>query len=226
MALNLPCDWKAGFVIDPVKKSRFGYLTDFAGIGLANPLTPDITVYCAYNNTTAPGYGGLTLTAGSTAGAAPTAKVVGIVENISWDGSVGGPFSFSVYMSSENANQLKALKQMTLKTTSITQIGWYVGNYDEVSKVWFDEHYPKAPVKPTGQINAVNKSDVRLHIADEGVRFSPNIDALVYNVYFEMVCAANQLASFLVATSPTKNMIMPWGFVIGTLPTTAVPVGT
>ena len=34
MAIELPCDWKSGFVMDPTKKQRCGYLMAFNGLDL------------------------------------------------------------------------------------------------------------------------------------------------------------------------------------------------
>jgi len=221
MAYSFPCNWKAGFVMDPVKKQRVGYLTDFNGIGLTAALAKDVNVFCPYNNAAAPGYAPL--------GAITENKVavVGVLENVSWNGGVGDPFSFSCYMSGENATLLRALKQMTLKTTSITTIGWWTANYDEKDKkIWYEEHYPKAPAKPTGQVNAVSKHDIRLHIADEPVQVAANIEVFVFNVYFEMVPAANQTATFNVTSSPGSSVVLPWGLVVGTLAKAAVPPGT
>jgi len=221
MAYSFPCDWKSGFIMDPVKKQRVGYLTDFNGIGLTAALAKDITVYCPYNNAAAPTYGGL--------GALTEQKVnvIGILENVSWGGGVGDALSFSCYMSGENATLLRALKQMTLKTTSITCIGFETMNYDEKDKkIWYEEFYPKAPVKPTGQLNAHGKNDIRLHIADEAVKVASGIDVYVFNVYFEMIPAANQTATYNVTSSPGSSVVVPWGLVVGTLAKAAVPPGT
>jgi hypothetical protein len=220
MAYNFPADWKSGFVMDPVKKQRVGYITDFNGLGLTAALAKDLNVFCPYNNAAAPSYTALG------APAEGKVSVTAVLENVSWGGGVGDAFTFSCYMSSENANLLKALKQMTLKTTSITTIGWWIANFDEETKVWFEEHYPKAPVKPTGQLNAVSKNDIRLHIADEPVKVAPNIDVNVYNVYFEMVPAANQTATYTVSSSASKTVVLPWGLVVGTLAKAAVAPGT
>jgi len=223
MALSYPCDWKAGFVMDPVKKQRVGYLTAFEGIGLTKPLTPDLTVYSPYPNTLTPTYTGI----GSQFEASTSqVKAVGIIENLDWGGGVGDAFSISMYMSSENALQLRALRLMGLTTTSIKQLGFWIVNFDEESKVWFEEAYPKAPAKMTGQVNAVSKNDIRLHIADDPVKVANNIDVSVYNVYIEMVPAANQTCNIHIATSSTKNVVKPWGLVVGTLAAAAVPAGT
>jgi hypothetical protein len=215
MAHSFPADWKSGFVMDPQKKQRFGYLTAFNGIGLAAALASDLTVFTPYNSASAPAYTGVKPANGQV-------SVVGVIENISWQGGVGDAISVSAYISSENANLIKALKSMTLKTTSVTSIGFWVSNFDEEVKAWFEEFYPKAPALFTGQINAVSKTDVRLHVADEPVKVAPNIEVNVYNVYMELVPAANQTATFSVATSPTKVVVKNWGLVVGTLAKAAV----
>ncbi len=98
---NFPCDWKAGFIMDPLKKQRFGYLLSFDGLGLSAALAQDITVYTPYNvegsNTN---YDKLTITEDKV-------KCVGVLENISWNGGVGDPICISAYVSSENAMLIK-----------------------------------------------------------------------------------------------------------------------
>lgn len=219
MAHDFPCNWKAGFVMDPTKKQRFGYLTAFNGLGLTATLPQDITVFSPYNNTTAPAYTPVALTDAK-------ANVVGVIENFSWAGGVGDPIAISCYMSAENATQLKALKQLTLKTTSISELGWWIANFDEETKAWFEEAHPMAPLKVTAQLNAPGKNDIRFHVADEPVKIAPNIDVNVYNVYFEVVPAANQVASLKFATSATKNVVKHWGLIVGTLAKGALPAST
>ena len=34
MSIDLPCDWKSGFLMDPTNKQRCGYLTAFNGLDL------------------------------------------------------------------------------------------------------------------------------------------------------------------------------------------------
>jgi hypothetical protein len=220
MPYNFPCAWKDGFMMDPVKKQRVGYLTDFNGLGLAAALAKDISAYCPFNNASAPAYAGL---GGITEN---KVTVTAVLENVSWNGGVGDPISISMYMSSENSNLLKTLKQMTLKTTSILKMGWWIANFDEVTKTWYEETYPKAPVYVTGQVNAVSKTDVRMHIADEAVKISPNIDVSVYNVYMEIVPAANATQTYTISSSPTMTICAPWGVVVGTLPGKAVPAAS
>jgi len=212
---DYPCNWKSGFVMDPTKKQRFGYVTDFDGIGLTAALTKDLSVFTPYNSDSAPVYTGLTLAAG-------LANVTAVIEHFSWNGGVGDAISISCYMSAENAQQLKALQQLTLKTTSVKKLGWWIANFDEETKQWFEEAHPLTPSMVTGQINAPGKNDIRLQIATEPVKIAPNIDVNVYNVFFEIVPAANQTSTFHFANSATKKLVKSWGLVVGTLAKSAL----
>lgn len=210
MAYDFPCDWKSGFIMNPTKKQRVGYLVSFDGIGLSGPLAQDVIVYTPYNvEGAATNYDKLTI-------AEDKVTVVGVLDNFSWGGGVGDPVCVSAYISAENAMLIKGMLKMTLKTTSIKQLGWWIANFDEETKAWFDEAHPLAPTEITGQLNAPGKTDIRLMVADEPTKIAPNIDANVYNIYFEVVPAANQTCDFHFATSSGKNFVKRWGLKVGT----------
>jgi hypothetical protein len=206
--------------MDPTKKQRVGYLVAFDGIGLSTPLAQDVQVFTPYNvEGAATNYDKLTITEDKV-------SVVGVLDNFSWAGGVGDPMCFSAYMSAENAMLIKGLLKMTLKTTSIKQLAWWIANFDEESKAWFDESHPKAPTAITAQLNAPGKSDVRLMVADEPTKIASNIDVNVYNIYFEVVPAANQSYDFHFATAASKNFIKRWGLTVGTQAAAALPGGS
>ncbi len=216
MSYNFPCDWRSGFVMDPTKKQRVGYLVSFAGIGLPADLAQDVQVFTPYNvdgSNTA--YDKLTITEDKV-------SVVGVIDSFSWNGGVGDPICISAYLSAENALQVKGLLKMTLKTTSVSKLGWWIGNFDEETKAWFDEAHPMAPTEITGQLNAPGKSDIRLTVADEPTKVASNIDVNVYNMYFEVVPAANQTCDFHFATASGKSFIKRWGLKVGTLAASAL----
>jgi len=219
---DYPCNWKAGFVMDPTKKQRFGYVTALNGFGLAATLTQDITVYTPFNTGAAPTYAGLTYTAPTKDAPTGSAKVVAVIEHFSWGGGVGDPISISMYMSQENAKQIKALQQLTLKTTTIKSLGWWMANFDEETKQWFEQANPLTPATVTGQINAPGKADIRLHVANDAEKVAPNIDVNVYNVHIEVVPAANVQHTLHFADSATMKVVKSWGLVVGTIATTAV----
>jgi len=210
MSHSWPCEWKKGFVMDPKEKHRIAYLYAFNGLGLKEALATDVQVFAPYSGKDP------TPTQVKPDGTTKAVTVVGVVENISWAGGVGDAFSISCYMSSQNAHQLKALRTGTLTTTAISSIGWWVGNYDEEKKEWYEEHFPLTSSKLLScQLNAVGQKDIRLHIADEGTKVAQNIDAKVYNVYMEVVPAANQLATFHIAAKSGVNVAKNWGMVVG-----------
>lgn len=214
------CDWRSGFVMDPLKKQRVGYLADLNGFGLSAALAKDIEVYTPFNETKT--YAGIEDLAPATSGdetsGANKVKVVGVLESFSWGGGVGDPICISAYISAENANQVQIKQQTTLKTTLIKDLGWWIVNYDEESKSWFEEAHPASGTpKVAGQLNAPGKTDIRLSVASEPVKVAPNIDVNVYNIYFEVVPAANQAYDLKFATSKSKKFIKGWGMKIGTL---------
>lgn len=216
---DFPCNWRAGFVMDPTQKQRFGYVTALDGFGLSAAMDADISVYTPYNVGANPTYTGLSSNYTASTEESPIAicKVVGILENWSWNGGVGDPISLSMYMSQENATKIKALQQMTLKTTTIKKLGYWIANFDEEVKKWFEEAYPKAPDALTGQLNAPGKTDIRLAVANDPVKVAPNIDVNVYNVYMEIVPAANQQHTLHIANSDQKKVVKGWGLVVGTM---------
>jgi hypothetical protein len=223
---DLPCNWKAGFVMDPTRKQRFGYITALHGFGLGATLTPDIQVYTPFNTGAAPTYAGLSSGYVAPTADAPlgSAKVVGVIEHFSWAGGVGDPISASFYVSQENATQIKALQQLTLKSTTVKEFGWWIANFDEEVKKWFEEAFPKSADKIMGQINAPGKNDIRLHVASDPEKVAPNIDVNVYNVHIEIVPAANLQYTLHFANSDQKKVVKSWGLVVGTMAAQAVTV--
>lgn len=206
--------------MDPVKKQRVGYLVTFNGFGIPadKPLASDIEVFTPFDK--APAYEGIKLDPGSGDGTSgmQKVKVVGVIESWSWGGGVGDPICVSAYLSQENANQIMVKQQTTLKTTAIDSFSWWIVNYDEEEKAWFEEAHPAKGAKTVaGQLNAPGKTDIRLAVAKEPVKVAPNIDVNVYNVYVEVVPAANQTYNLKFASSKSKEFIKGWGLKIGSL---------
>src|SRR5271163_1340788 len=131
------CNLQSNFISASPEKQRVGYITDFAGLGLFDPLVKDLTVHTPFSTTYA--YAPLIITQNR-------AYVVAIIEKLEWGGGRTDPLIFNCYMSAQNANLLKGLTLMPLKTTSIQTLGYCVSNYDEVTNAWFEEFYPQLPL--------------------------------------------------------------------------------
>ncbi|MDB4991444.1 MAG: hypothetical protein JWN04_6622 [Myxococcaceae bacterium] len=226
MAYSLDCNWRAGFVMDPTKKQRVGYLLAFEGVGLAQPLVADIEVFSPFNAAVSD-YAAAKdkLKDATTDNKQPVAKItcVGVIESLAWNGGVGDPIQITAMLSSENALQLKAKLQTTLKTTAVSKLQWWIVNFDEENKKWFEESYPLDPVHVTGQLNAPGKTDVRLWVADEATKVASNIDVNVHQVMFEIVPAANSTYVLGFSLNATKKYANAWGLKVGAQALAAVP---
>lgn len=216
MSFNYACDWKSGFVMDPNRKQRVGYLVQFQGLNMQDFLKPDIDVFTPYNSAEA-SYGEVTLEQ-------ETGKitVVGVLDSFSWGGAVGDGLCFGAYISAENAEVLSAKTKTTLDTNVVNQLAWWIVNFDEENKVWFEECHPLEPTVVQGQINAPPGGSVALHVSPEPTKVASNIDINVYNVYFEVIPAANETFALHFATSLKTKFVKNWGLKIGTNAAAAV----
>lgn len=217
---DFSCDWKSGFVMDPSKKQRVGYLVSFLGLDMGEFLKQDIEVFSPYASNEA------TYTEVGSLWQKDTGKMkaTGVIESFSFAGGVGDPVCISAYISAENGEVLKAKMKGTLTTTKVTDLKWWIVNFDEENKAWFEESYPKEPTKVTGQINATGGGkEIRLQVADTATKVAPNIDVNVYNIYFEVVPAANATYAFHFATSVKTKFVRNWGLKVGTKAAEALP---
>lgn len=213
---DLQCDWQSGFVMDPTKKQRVGYLVHFQGLNMGEFLKQDIDVFTPYSNSEAQ-YGEITIDKDH-----GKVTVVGVIESFSWGGGVGDPICISAYISAENAQIIQAKRKGTLDTTLVSKLAWWIANFDTENKVWFEEAYPKDPATLAAQLNAPGGTDVRLHVADVPTRVAPTIDVNVYNMYLEVVPAANSTYALHFASSSKTNFVRNWGLKIGTNAAAAV----
>ncbi len=210
MGFDYSCDWKSGFVMDPSKKQRVGYLVHFQGLNMGEFLKQDIDVFTPYSNSEA-NYGELAMNK-----ELGKITVVGVIDSFSWGGGVGDPLCISAYISAENAQTLQAKMKGTLDTNVVKKLGWWLCNFDEETKVWFEEAYPKDPATIQGQLNAPGGKDIRLSVASEATKIASNIDINVYNLYFEVIPAANSTFALHYATSSKTNFVKNWGLKVGT----------
>ena len=223
MSIDLNCDWKSGFVMDPTKKQRCGYLVGFNGLGLNQE--PDkendsfkIRVFTPYN-AAALEYGQVAV---DDLDGQKVLNCIGIIESFSFAGGVGDPICISAYVSSEFANQLKAKQKASLETTLIKKLGWWVVNYDVDDKSWFEEAFPKGNTESgdgivMGQLNASGGKDVRLTIAEEPTLVAPNLDVQVFNIYFEIVPASDTTYALAFRQGKTKAFVKGWGLQVGSV---------
>lgn len=219
------CDKGSGFVMDPNKHPCFGYLTALNGFGLGAALAADLQVSVPFNTGAAPTYGGLKYTPASATAPIGVAKVVGVLEKFAWPGGVGDAITLDFWCS-QNATQIKSLQQLTLKNTSVTALSWWVADYDQETKLWYEKSHalPVSGTPITGIING--KDNPELNVDLVGAPAADGIDVMVYKVSIQVVPAANFAYWFHMANSSSKKVVKTWGLVVGTLAASAVPAAT
>lgn len=223
MSIDLACDWKSGFVMNPTKKQRCGYLVGFNGLGLNEEPSKDndaykIRVFTPFNAPSAE-YASVNV---EDVDGQKMLDCLGVIESFHFEGGVGDPICISAYVSSEFANQLKAKQKASLATTTISKLGWWVVNYDVDAKAWFEEAFPKGATDSPGdfvkgQLNASGGTDVRLSIAETPTMIASNMDVQVFNIYFEVVPASDATYALSFRQGATKAFVKGWGLQVGSI---------
>jgi len=219
IAFELACDKSSAFVMDPNEHKRYGYVTAFNGVGLAAAFPTDLVVSVPYNNQTAPvnlpGYVAATETVPT-----PTCKVVGVIERFNWAGGVGDAIEIDFYVSQENAVQIKTLQQSVLKTTTVNALQWWIADYDQERKLWFEAAYPLTPRIITGIITGKENPNLDADLTPVVVK--DGIDVNVYMIKVKVAPAANQAYQLQFQNSAYKPLVKQWGLQVGTLAAAAV----
>ena len=220
------CSKESGFVTDPNEHKRFGYILALNGFGLAGPLDADLTVNVPFNTGAKPTYSTMAtaFTAGDGLGQdtvkpMASAQVVGVFEKFEWNGGVGDPLQLDFFVSQENAMQIKALQQLALKTTMITALDWWIADYDQEVKTWFEQSNPiGGPIKGiiTGKENPELNVDLNPVVVKDG------IDVNVYKISLKVAPGANLQYTLHFANSDKKKTVKSWGLKVGKLAATAL----
>lgn len=205
---DLACIWQSGFVMDPNHNQRYGFVTAVNGFGLPAALASDLTVNVPFNAGAVPIYGGLTTTYVAPTPDAPagTARVVGVIERLAWSGGVNDPIALDFYVSAANAGQLRALP---LTSKAVSALGWWIADFDQESKKWFEQAFPKSPSRVKGKLYAPTKADIRLDVDTTSVLAPPSIEVTRVSLEVAPVGDATYVLHF--AISGSQKLLKSWG---------------
>jgi hypothetical protein len=207
------CDPGSGISSDPNEHKRVGYITTLKGLGVGTPIsfTPDLKVILPYQGSSPAAPVKAVTPPGN------TANVVGIIEKFEWDGGVGSPIKIVFYMSQQNAYQIKALMQQALKSTRIDELGWWIADYDQTTKKWYEQAYPASSRTVSGIVAGKENPELSVDLAPVTLK-----SATLYKVTLSVAPAANQQYALRFANSSAMNVVRPWGLTVGTLSKTQV----
>jgi hypothetical protein len=204
------CDKSTGFVMNPNEHKRVGYVTSLAGFGMSG-LAQDLVVLVPFNGNSRPLFEGFQYQA---TGPATSAKVIGVLEKFTWAGGAGDAIKLDFYVSQENAFQIKSLQQTAMKSAKINSLAWWVGDYDQETKVWFEQCYPRS-----GPISGVlmGGANPELNVDLTPVAAKDGIDVMVYKISLSVVPGANLSYQLVFSNSSRQKAVKAWGLVVGTL---------
>lgn len=213
------CDRVTGFGVAPANSYKcFGYITRLDGFGLAQPAAADLAVAVSYSGQ--PRYSGIAIRPPTAAGQPRTASVVGVLESFNWAGGVGDPVTVNFWCSQQNATAIKTAQQAALKTTAVRALGWWIANYDQATKQWFEQSYPMSAPAVTGVVAV--KGNPELNVDLTPVLVADGIDVDVFKVSLSVQPAANQQYVLEFANAPAQSTAKSWGLVVGAAPAGSV----
>lgn len=194
------CDMQSGFLMSPGVHKRIGYITAFQAFG-APKLSTDLTLSLPFT----PSHELLSMV--QAPGLPPVTNVVGVIQEFSWKGGTGDPLKITFFVSRENAILLNALQQSSFKTDAVSSLGWWIGDYDQDARVWFDEAYPATMATVSGTLADSSTLSVNL----SPVRVSAAVDANVYAVTMQVSPLAHRVFALQFASSSHAAVTKTWG---------------
>jgi hypothetical protein len=194
VAYTYACELAYGFIQNPNEHQRVGYVTELEGLGLSQALKADLTV--------------------TNPQTAANVTVVGVIQEFAWSGGVADPLQFQLYVSQENAAQLKMLQQSVLTTTKVNALNYLIINYDQETKRWFTQAAPVQPV--SGIVPGGSNPDLNVDLTP--VAAAEGIDLYVYKVSVQVAPGANKSYVLTFANSSTTPLAKAWGVVTGSPP--------
>ena len=135
---------------------------------------------------------------------------VAVIQNVEWDGGVGSPLKLKFQISQANAEQLKALQQAALATTPITAIGWWIVDFDQETKQWYEKSFPIGCESITAEIGPKDSPELNVDLAP-----TQTSAGNVYGVTMSIFPAVNSQYSLHVANSAQTPVAKPWGLAAG-----------
>ncbi|MEY4579211.1 MAG: hypothetical protein RL701_3914 [Pseudomonadota bacterium] len=193
--LEFTCNWRFALNLQPSLKATCGYLLDWSGCGGLN-LTRDIEIWNPYSGP------GQTVVTGS------TIECIGLIESIGYDGAENDPIHIVCYLSKGMAANVRAKLARPLTNTKL-KLSWYVIDYDEERKQWYEAAYVKTPSTAQANIDSAG-GDLQVFIDNDGTRVSDSLDLNVFRFEFQVIPAEGKSAMLEFATGPSRRLVKKW----------------
>jgi hypothetical protein len=195
-ALNFAADWRYGLNLNPSQKATVGYLLEFSGCG-GLTLSKDIEVWNPFDSP------------GQTVISGDRVKCIGLIEQFTYEGGEGDPIRIRVYVSKGNAADIRAKLARPLTNTSV-KLAWYIIDFDNEKKLWFEAAFLKKPKKADSNVDS-SGGELQLFVDNEATPINDVLDIGVYAFEFQVVPADKKKATLEFATGPQRRLLKQWG---------------
>ena len=207
------CSSPAGFLSDPATRQRVGYLTALTIGTTEYPKDLRVSAPALAKPAVFTGLGPVALAAGNHS--LNQINVVGVLEKFEWDGAAGHPVNLEFNVSQENATQLKASQQSTLTTANIKSLAWWILDYDQETKVWYEQSFPANAGNAISGVLSGSKDNPALNVDLAGAPVKEGIDVFAYKVSISVAPAASPQYALHFANSSSANMVKSLCLVVG-----------
>ena len=194
--LNFHCDWRLGFNLQSGLKGAVGYLLDWSGCGGLN-LKKDIEVWNPFSNS------GQTVVSGS------TIKCIGLIEDFHYEAGTTDPIRIKAYVSKGTASDIRAKLARPI-TSPRLKLAWYIINFDEADKLWFEASYVKSPKTAEASLDSTG-GDLQIFVDNQHTRISDTLDIGVFGFEFQVVPADKKKCTLEFATGSKLRLVKQWG---------------
>jgi len=194
--LDFDCDWRFGINLQARMKGTVGYLLEWNGCGGLN-LTKDIEVWNPFN------------TSGQRVVSGNTIKCIGLLESFRYAGGENDPIRLRAYVSRGTAADLRSKLARPLTNTRL-KLAWYILDFDEGDKRWFEAALLKSPKMAEAAIDTTGGT-LQIFVDREATRVSETLDLNVFGIEFQVVPASKKKALLEFASGPTHRLVKQWG---------------
>jgi hypothetical protein len=114
------------------------------------------------------------------------------------------------------------MQQSALQTTKIQGLAWWIADYDQEKKLWFEQAHP---LPLSGGVTGIitGKENPELDVDLTPVPVKDGIDVNVYKITMGVVPAANAQYNLHFANTHGKPVAKAWGLKVGTLAVGELP---
>jgi hypothetical protein len=90
------------------------------------------------------------------------------------------------------------------------KLAWYIINFDEADKLWFEAAYLKSPKMAEASLDS-SGGDLQIFVDNQHTRISETLDIGVFGFEFQVVPADKKKCTLEFASGSKLRLVKQWG---------------